>query len=299
MTKILITGGTGLIGSHLSKLLIQKGYEVAVLSRKEGYKNGIRQYKWNPAIGEIDIKAFDGVEHVINLAGAGVADKRWSTSYKNEIYNSRILSTRLLVETINTHQLKLKTFISTSAIGIYGNDSIGKATEEATPATGFLANVCSHWEKEVISLKDPSIRQCFVRVGIVLAKESGFIPEVSKPIRFCIGAPLGSGKQLVSWIHIADLCAIYLNCIEDPKMKGPINAVSPNPVTNQKITRLMAQKINRPLFLPPIPTFILKILVGEMAENLVADQFIVPQKLIEADFTYSFPTIDTALDNLL
>ncbi len=299
MTKILITGGTGLVGTHLSKLLTRKGYEIVMLSRRDGYKNGIKKFKWNPEMGEIDLKAFEGVDHIIHLAGSGIADKRWTTAYKAEIYNSRILSTRLLVNTINSFHLKPKTFISTSAIGIYGNEVSGNATENYPPATNYLANVCRDWEKETDLLLDQDIRKSIVRVGVVLAKESGFIPEVSKPIRFFAGAPLGNGKQLMSWIHIEDLCAIYLKCIEDPNIHGPINAVTPHPASNENITRLMSHKLNRPLWLPPIPAFVLNIIFGEIATTLVASQYIVPQKLTTSGFQFAFPTIETALDNLL
>lgn len=297
MDKILITGGTGLVGKHLTQKLIQKGYEVVFLSRREGIENGIRLYKWDISSGYIDINAFKGVSHIIHLAGAGIADKRWSDAYKNEIYASRIQSTKLLVNTINKHQLKVQTFVSTSAIGIYGNNTIGLADENYPFASNFLAKVCVDWEAE--AQKIDTIRTVIVRVGVVLANEAGFIPEIAKPIKYFIGASLGNGKQFISWIHLADLCDIYIKAIEDKTMMGPYNAVANTPITNDEITSLLAQKLNRPILLPPIPKFMLTLIFGQVADTLVANQQISSQKLTNTGFKFQFPQIDNALSNLL
>jgi uncharacterized protein (TIGR01777 family) len=299
MKKILITGGTGAVGTHLTQMLVARGYEVVILSRKAGIKNGIKLYSWNPINGDIDTAAFNQVNHVIHLAGAGIADHRWTDSYKKEIYDSRIQSTRLLVNTILQHNIQLDSFVSTSAIGIYGNAIQGVADESYPIAHTFLAKVCKDWENETNAIDAKGIRKVIVRVGVVLAKESGFIPEVAKPIKLFAGAVLGSGKQLLSWIHMDDLCGIYLKAIEDKCMVGPYNAVAPQPVSNKDITRSMAQKLHRPLFLPAVPEFMLRVLFGEVAGTLVADQAVSSKKIQEKGFIFQYPTLDTALNNLL
>lgn len=299
MKKILITGGTGAVGTHLTQMLTARGYEVVMLSRKAGLKNGVKLYAWNPINGDIDLAAFDQVNHLIHLAGAGIADHRWTDSYKKEIYDSRILSTRLLVKTILQHQIKLQSFVSTSAIGIYGNAIKGVADESYPAADTFLAKVCKDWEEETNPIDAAGIRKVIVRVGVVLAKESGFIPEVAKPIKMFAGAALGSGKQQLSWIHMDDLCAMYMKAIEDEQMRGAFNAVSPNPVSNVEITRRMAEKLHRPLVLPAVPEFMLRLIFGEVAGTLVADQAVSCKKMEGKGFIFQYPTLDKALNNLL
>jgi uncharacterized protein (TIGR01777 family) len=299
MKKVLITGGTGAVGTHLTEMLIAKGYEVVMLSRKAGMKNGVRLYEWNPSKGAIDIAAFYNVNHVIHLAGAGIADHRWTDSYKKEIYDSRIQSTQLLVNTIISNKLMLDSFVSTSAIGLYGNDVNGVADENYPVASTFLAKVCNDWETEANKVIPFGIRTVLVRVGVVLAKDSGFIPEVAKPIRLFAGAALGNGKQMLSWIHMEDLCNIYIKAIEDSCMAGPYNAVAPNPASNLDITRKMAVILNRPLLLPAVPLFALRLLFGEVAATLVANQKVSCRKIQEKGFTFSYPTLELALNNLL
>lgn len=299
MKKILITGGTGAVGTHLTQMLVAKGYEVVMLSRKAGVKNGIQLYAWNPTNGDIDVAAFNQVNHVIHLAGAGIADHRWTDSYKKEIYDSRIQSTRLLVNTILKHKIQLDSFVSTSAIGIYGNAVQGVADESYPLAPTFLAKVCKDWEDETNAIDATGIRKVIVRVGVVLARESGFIPEVAKPIKLFAGAALGSGNQMLSWIHMDDLCGIYVKAVEDACMVGPYNAVAPQPVSNVEITRRMAKKLHRPLFLPAVPEFMLRILFGEVAGTLVADQAVSSKKIEGSGFVFKYPTLDTALNNLL
>lgn len=296
---ILITGGTGLVGRHLSQLLIKNGYQVKLLGRKSGIINGFKCYKWDLEAHYLELEAFRDTDAIIHLAGAGIADKRWTDEYKKTIYDSRILSTRLLANTLTTTSHQVKTFISTSAIGIYGNDINGLAKEDYPTANTFLAKVCQDWEKETQPIMLQNIRTAVIRVGVVLARESGFVPEVSKPIKFGMGAALGSGKQLVSWIHIDDLCNLYLKALEDSTMQGPYNAVAPTPVDNNTITRMMAKLLNRPVFLPPVPFFALKLLFGEMATLLIANQGISSHKVEQAGFKYQFSDVEGALKQLL
>lgn len=299
MKKILITGGTGLVGQHLSKLLIHKGYEVVMLSRQRGEENGIRRYKWDIKKGEIEDAAFYGVNHVVHLAGAGVADHRWNDTYKHEIYNSRILSTRLLTETIKRLSLPLQSLISASGTGIYGDDVKGITDEKCPAGESFLSKVCMDWEGAASFAARLGIRTVMIRTGVVLAKESGFIPEVTRPMKWFAGAPLGTGKQMVSWIHIDDLCGIYLQAIEDSSLSGAYNAVAPQPAGNKEITVKMGRKLHRPVWLPPVPGFVLRILVGEIAATLVGNLAVSSGKIEQAGYRFRYPQIDAALDSLL
>lgn len=299
MPHILITGGTGLIGSKLTQMLTDNGHQVSILSRKTGMHRGVNMVQWDPTSGKLDPAVFNGVDHVVHLAGAGIADKRWTPAYKQELYDSRIVSTRLLVSTILRNNIKLKSFVSTSAIGLYGNHTTGPVGEEGALGNTFLARLCRDWEAELEPLAWPEIRKVVVRVGVVLARESGFIPEVARPVKWGVGAPLGSGNQLMSWIHINDLCSIYYQAIFNPEMQGAYNAVAPEPTTNKHVTKLIARKLHRYIVLPPVPEFALSILFGEISGTLVANQHIWPQKLIQQGFAYQFPCIDEALDDLL
>ncbi|MCU0443152.1 MAG: TIGR01777 family oxidoreductase [Bacteroidia bacterium] len=296
---VLITGGTGLVGNHLSKLLLQKGHQVKLLGRNEGRFNNLPLYKWDIDAGFIDPKAFEGVDTIVHLAGAGIADKRWTDAYKSQIYNSRILSTRLLAKTLSGLPHSVKNFVSTSATGWYGLNTPEATTEELPAAPTFLGTVCRDWEAETYPIQQSGIRTTILRVGVVFAKESGFIPEVAKPVKLGIGAALASGKQLTSWIHIDDLCQLYAKAITDPTMQGIYNAVTPHPETNQQLTTLIAQQLNKPLILPPVPKWVLKILFGEVADMLAANQWISAQKIQQTGFTFEYPKASDAIGSLL
>lgn len=297
--NILITGGTGLVGKKLSKLLINKGYTVSFLSRTAGEIQGITKFAWDLNKAWIDPRAFENIDHVIHLAGAGIADKRWTAQYKKEIYDSRILSTRLLTNEILKHKPSLKSFVSTSAIGIYGNNTDDQVGETANYATNFLAKVCADWEQETVRIQELGIRTTIFRIGVVLAKESGFVPQVAKPIRYGVGAALGNGNQKISWVHIDDLCAMFLRAIQQTNMHGVYNAVAPEETDNKSITYLMAKLLHRPILFPPIPTFLLKIVFGEMATLLVASQSVSSAKLSENGFQFQCPELEKALRSLI
>ena len=296
MDKILITGGTGLVGTHLTALLQSKGHEVVMLSRKAGERHGIKLFAWDPASQYIDLRAFEGVNKIVHLAGAGIADHRWTQSYKQQIKESRVLSTQLLVDTLNKQAIRPEVLVSTSAIGIYGNQVKGIADENSQPGDSFLAEVCKHWESP---LQQATCRTVALRVGVVLAKESGFIPQVAAPIKWGVGAALGSGKQLMSWIHIDDLCKMYEWSLYQPEANGVYNAVAPEPVSNAEITKQMAKRLHRPLIAPNVPEFALRILFGEVTDTLLANQHIQPTRFVQAGFAFQYPTLSKALDNLM
>jgi uncharacterized protein (TIGR01777 family) len=295
--KLLITGGSGLTGTHLTQVLVDQGHEVVHLGRRANHSGRIKTFQWDLSKGFIDPKAFEGVTGIIHLAGASIAGHRWTKAYKKELYDSRILSSRLLVNYIQQHQLTPDVFISASAMGIYGTNTGLRTTESAPQGTDFLAQLCKDWENEVSKLTHT--RVVILRTGVVLAKESGFIPKVAAPIRLGAGAVLGKGNQYMSWIHIDDLVNLYAKAVQDPTMKGIYNAVSPNPETNRTITALMAQKLRRPLILPAVPEFVLRILFGELSSTLLASQHLSSSKTEQTGFMFRYPTLQNALDNLL
>lgn len=299
MSKILITGGTGLVGKCIANELVKAGNEVVLLGRKSGIFNGFTCYRWDPSRQEIDTAALQGVQAIIHLAGAGIADKAWTKAYKQEIYDSRILSTRLLVNSLKHTPNQVQTFISASAIGIYGNNCPNPTPEDAPAADTFLARVCKDWESEALQAESLGLRTAIIRIGVVLAKEGGFIPQVAKPIKFYAGAPLGSGNQYMSWIHIHDLAEMFIKAVFDYQMRGIYNAVAPHPVSNKIITNAMAKKLHRPILLPPVPTFTLRIIFGEMASMLIANQYIDSKKIEQTGFYFQYPTLDKALVELM
>lgn len=298
MKNILITGGSGLVGSALTALLQQKGYRVTHLGRKENLSGLIKTYRWDYKTGEIDVKAFDGVEVIINLAGASVAGGRWTSAYKQEIYNSRVQSTRLLYETIKNHQLPVKKIISASATGYYG-DSLQLVDENTPSSNDFLSKVCADWESEAKKIESLGIPLTILRIGIVLSAKGGFVPEMAKPIKMGFGTVLGSGKQQISWIHINDLCGIVLKAITDDGFTGPYNCVTPNPTTNAQATKLFAKLLRKPLWLPNAPAFALKIILGGMSYELLVNHNVSAKKLIGAGYEFIYTDFETALREAL
>ena len=223
MKKVLITGGTGLIGKRLSFLLASRGYEVRILSRSNSLKNNYKTFLWNVTEQYINDSAFEGLNHIIHLAGAGIADKRWSEKRKKEIIDSRVASTNLLYNTVKRLEIPLSSFISASATGFYGavtSETIFKEIDK--PAKDFLGKVCSLWERSIFQFKEIKIRTVALRTGIVLSKDGGALKKMKTPII----TALGNGKQYMPWIHIDDLCELYIKAIEDQEFKGAFNAVS-------------------------------------------------------------------------
>lgn len=296
--KVLITGASGLVGSRLTELLLQQGYEVVHLSR-QAKAGKVTAYAWDVSTGTLDEKAFDGVDAVIHLAGAGVADRRWTTKRKKEILDSRVQSARLLYQTLKKQSHQVKTFISASAIGIYGfglNDEI--FTENSKPGNDFLAQVVTTWENEVNAVRSLGIRTTILRIGIVLSKEGGALKEMARPVRFGIGSPLGTGKQYLSWIHIDDLCRMFLLALQNESISGVYNATGVEPVTNAELTRAIAAILKKPLWLPRVPAFALRLVLGEMAEMVLNGSVVSSQKIQQAGFTFLHTELRSALIDL-
>lgn len=296
--NILITGGTGLVGRRLSKRLSEKGFNVSHFTRNPT-KGTYQSFHWDPQKNTIDKEAIQQADVIIHLAGAGVADHRWTKSWKKEIYDSRINATRLLVDAIRTHNSKLSHFISASAIGFYGWDTGGVLVNESSPkGEGFLSDVVADWEQEVARLDEIGVKHASIRIGIVLSSEGAALVEMMKPIKWGLGAALGSGKQFMSWIHIEDLCEMFHHVLSQ-QLDGIFNAVAPGPVSNKEFTKQLAKNLKKPLFLPNVPKFVLSLMLGEMQVMLTGGNNVSSEKIEATGFNFQYPSLDSALKNLV
>ena len=296
MKNVLITGGTGLIGKRLSHLLKSKGYQVRILSRKKINNNSDQIFTWNIKKNYIDQNAFKNLDHIIHLAGAGIANKKWTPKRKKEIIDSRVTSTQLLYNTVNELKVPLKTFISASAIGYYGSitsETIFKETDQA--ADDFLGTVCKLWEQSIFQFKKLTTRTIALRTGIVLSKNGGALKKINTPII----APLGNGKQYMPWIHIDDLCRLYVQAIEDDRMKGSYNAVSLEHHTNYSFSQSVAKIYKRPLLPIGAPKFILKAILGEMSTIVLNGSRISANKIKKLGFEFHYEKLEDALKSLI
>ena len=294
---VLIGGGSGLIGTRLTSILLDKGYQVRHLGRQA--KDGpVKTFAWDIRRKTIDGKAFEDADVVINLAGANINGHRWTKSYKQELLTSRTESTRLIVDFLNSKSNRVKQFIAGSAIGFYGfGDNSRWFKENDTPGKDFMAQITVEWEKVADQVKSNQIKIAHIRTGIVMSRQGGALQEMSRPIKLFIGAPLGSGQQFVSWIHLEDLCGIFIHIIEN-NLSGIFNAVAPQPATNEEITKAIAKQLHKPLLLPNIPPFVLKIILGEMSDAVVNGSKVSSEKIQVTGFKFQYPTIDAALNNL-
>lgn len=287
-----------MIGSRLTEMLTQKGHQVSHLGRTK--KSGkVKSFVWDVEKEELDSEALSGVDTIIHLAGAGVADKRWNESRKKEILESRTKSSSLLYHTLKKGNHTVKTVVSASAIGYYGfclDERI--FTEESNPGSDYLAQVTKQWEEAVDNISSLGIRVAKLRIGIVLSEKGGALVEMANPIRLGVGAALGTGRQYLSWIHIDDLCAMFMKAVEDDQMIGAYNAVC-DWVTNKALTRSIAKVLKKPLWLPPVPGFIMKIIVGEMAVIVVNGSKVSSEKIRKTGFTFQYPNLSEALKSLL
>lgn len=298
--RVLITGGTGLVGKKLSTILLQEGYQVSFLSRTKKNIANVEVFQWDIHKQNIEQEAIETADYIVHLAGAGVADRRWTESYKKEILESRVLSTQLLHKAIQNAFKKPKAFLSASAVGIYGFDTKENLVEENSPqGNDFLADVTKKWENEVLKIKELAIRTCIFRIGIVLSTKGGALAKMMQPIQFFAGAALGSGKQYMSWIHIEDLARMFLFAIKNPQIEGIFNAVGNSPATNAEFTQILAKILEKPLFLPNVPSFALKLMLGEMAVMVTGGNRVSNKKILESGFEYKFNTLEEALKDLL
>jgi uncharacterized protein (TIGR01777 family) len=306
MPTVLITGGTGLIGKNLTAHLTGRGYEVIILSRRNGVStnNHVTYALWNIDKQEVDTVAFAKADYIIHLAGAGVADERWTKKRKQEIVDSRVKSGELIVKALQKNNSKAKAIISASGVGWYGVDDSSSPDKrgftELMPASGdFLGQTCKQWEQSLEPATQLDKRLVILRTGIVLSNQGGAMAEFVKPLRFGIAPILGDGKQIMSWIHIDDLVRIYTNAIENENISGIYNAVAPSPVSNKELVLQLARQKRGNFFIPIyVPAFVLKLMLGEMSTEVLKSTTVNNGKIKDTGFTFLYPTANAALENL-
>lgn len=295
---VLITGAGGMIAHELAKK-IKNEYEVRFLTRKKRQNN---DYEWDIKRGIIDESAFDNISHIIHLAGANISEKRWTDERKKELISSRVDSAQLLLNTLQKKKIKLKSFISASGINYYGTKTTDKIfTEEDDPGNDFLSEVVVLWERAADDFKEQNLaeRVVKVRTAVVLSEQDGALKKMAPTIKNYIGSPLGSGKQYMPWIHIDDICSIYEFALKNSDMNGAYNATSYQHTTNENLTKKIAEVLNKPLFMPNVPSFVLKLIFGELADALLEGSRASSQKIQDAGFQFEFPDLKKALENLL
>ncbi|MCC8410804.1 TIGR01777 family oxidoreductase [Mucilaginibacter sp. UR6-1] len=295
--KILLTGGSGGLGKQLTSLLLSKGYSVSILSRGEGKDKRVQTYKWDVNKGIIDDACIDGVDTIIHLAGAGIADERWTDERKKIIIESRTKSIALVYDLLKRKSNKVRFVISASGIGYYSDRGDELLTEENPPANDFLGQCCVLWEQAVDEGEKLGLRIAKFRTGVVLDKHAGALPKLSAPVKFGFGAALGSGRQWVPWIHWQDVAGMYLYAIEQ-ELGGAYNMVAPNPVTNKQLTQHVARHLKRPLWLPNVPAFGLKLALGEMSTLVLGSTKVAADKIEQAGYIFKFDSIDKALTDI-
>jgi uncharacterized protein (TIGR01777 family) len=304
--RILITGGTGLIGSKLSQDLVEDGHEVIVLSRNPAQRTvppAVRAEKWDAGSAAGWGHLADGADAIVNLAGAGIAGdgfppKRWTPERKHLIRDSRLNAGKAVVEAVEAADAKPRVVVQASAVGYYGPRGDEIVTEETPPGSDFLADVCLDWEAATAAVEQMGVRRVVIRSGIVLSTEGGAFPQMMLPFKFFVGGPLGSGRQWQPWIHIADEARAIRFLIEKEAARGPFNVMAPNPVRNKEFARVLGQVLNRPSFIPA-PAFALRLAFGEVATTLLDGQRAIPQRLEDLGFTFRYPQLRPALEALL
>lgn len=298
--NVLITGGTGTVGTRLTEMLLVKGYSVSYLSRKKETIPNVTVYQWDVAKGQLDEQALAEADYLIHLAGAGVADERWTAKRKEEIITSRTQTIELIAEKLKSMPHHIQSFVAASGISLYGMDTGDALNTESTPlGQGFLAEVTDVWEKASESVHQLGIRTVKLRIGIVLSKTGGALERIVQPIRLGAGAALGSGEQIISWIHLDDLCRLFIKSMEDSQMQGAYNAVAPAAVSNKQLTQAAAKVLDKPLWLPNVPAFALKLAFGELAGAVLGSVWVQSDRLKETDFSFQYGDIHSALQDLL
>ena len=307
METVLITGGTGLIGQALTQLLTDHGYQVIILSRQphadKNTENSLVTYAgWDVRRQTVDTDALAAADHIVHLAGANVGGKRWTSSYKKEILESRTLSSQLLFKALEQHPNKVKKFISASATGYYGNYDNNKSPfTETSPAAGdFLGTTCQAWENSVREVESLGKQVVIFRTGIVLSKKGGALKEFYKPLQFGFATILGNGEQWISWIHLQDLVRLYFNAIVNPQLQGIFNAVAPQPVTNKTMMIELGNRMKKNFYISlPVPGFVLRLLLGEKSTEVLKSNNVSCEKIKKQGFQFIYPTLDAALRDLL
>lgn len=295
---VLITGAGGSVAKVLAKKL-ENEYTVRFLTRTKKYEN---DFEWNIKNGTIDEKAFENISHIIHLAGANISEKRWTDERKKEIISSRVDSAQLILKTLQEKNIQLKSFISASAVGIYGAITSEKIfKEEDEKGNDFLSEVVILWEKAADEFLEKGVaeRVVKVRTAIVLSESAGALKKMAVPVKFGIGSPIGTGRQYIPWIHIDDLSSVFEYAIKNENIKGAYNASAPQHTDNENLTKEIAEVLNKPMFMPNIPGFVMKLMFGELSVALLEGSRTSSEKLQNAGFQFKFPNLKNALENLL
>lgn len=295
---ILITGGTGSVGKHLTRLLLDTGYQVSHLSRKQGNDPRVKTFLWNVAKGNIDEHCIDAADVIIHLAGASIADGRWTDERKKELIDSRTQSVKLIYDLMRRKPNKVTRIISAAAIGYYGDRADEVLTEDSAPGQGFMPECCLAWEKAVDDGQALGLSILKFRTGVMLDKDEGALPQMAKPVKLFAGAPLGPGKQWVPWIHWADVAGMYLFGLEHEQLQGVFNMAALNAATNKQLMKAIARQLHRPLWPINVPKFIFRLLLGEMSILVLGSTRVSPQKIEEAGYRFQYPDLGEALKNI-
>jgi hypothetical protein len=300
--KVFITGGTGFVGTHLTRQLIDQGHQVTLLTRSIASKRplspGMAFLEGDPTRSgpwQTDVASH---EIIINLAGASIFH-RWTDDYKKSLLNSRIQTTKNLVTALSPRKGQETVLLNASAVGYYGFHQDETLPEEDPPGSDFLALLARDWENEARKATDSGVRVVLCRFGIVLGDKGGALDQMVPLFRKGLGSPLGSGSQWFSWIHQQDLSALLLFLIQQEGLSGPVNCTSPHPVRNRELTKILAEVLHKPAFLPAVPGFMLKLIMGEFGDVLLKGQKVLPEKLLSLGYSFQFPSIKEALENLL
>ncbi len=294
---ILLTGGTGVIGKKLAERLLAQGFTVSMLSRKPGNDPRVKTFLWDVNKGEIDASCIDGVDTVVHLAGAGIADSRWTEKRKKEIIDSRVKSIELIYGLLGAQNHQVKSIVSASAIGYYSDRGDELQTEDSPPNTDFMGKCCLEWEQAVDEGEKLGLRILKFRTGVVL-NEEGALKLMAQPVRLYVGSPLGNGRQWIPWIHWQDVVDMYMLGIEDGTFSGVYNMVAPNPVTNAQLTKAIAKQLHKPLWAPKVPAFLLKLLMGEMSTIVLGSTKVSAQKIEDAGYKFKYPEVASALKQI-
>jgi len=299
--RALVTGATGFVG----KRLLSRLERPVVLSRDAAKaeqaleKYDVRAFAWDPQNEQPPAAAFEGIDTVFHLAGEPVAEGRWTAAKKMRLRESRVAGTRNLVAALGKLSVKPKVLVSASAVGFYGSRGDEVLTETASPQTDFLAEICSAWEHESHAAKELGIRVVNPRIGIVLGEKGGALAKMLPPFYLGLGSPLGNGRQYMPWIHIDDLVELLLFAATNDRLSGPVNATAPTPVTNREFTKALGHALHRPTFFPPVPGFMLNLMLGEFAKVLLTSQRAVPRAALDAGFQFKYSELEPALKNVL
>lgn len=295
---ILITGGNGLVGKPLTQALLDQGHQVSHLSRQPSRIPQVRTYGWDVLTGQIDARCLDGVDTIIHLAGADIAAEPWTAERKYELVSSRTESIRLLYRLMSQRTHSVHSVISASGIVYYGDRGDEELTEQSGPATDFLADCTRKWEAAVDEGKALHLRVVKFRTGVVLTKAGGALPALAQPVKAGYGAPIGTGRQWVSWIHLQDVVGLYVMAVTNSSLEGVFNQTAPQPVTNWQLVNALAQQFHQSLWMPATPRFLLKMIMGERSSFVLSSINATPSAFLQEHYRYAYPTIQEALSSI-